>query len=268
MGCPICSILSIQYPYLTPEQQLTPQMEAKLSEECQRVVDAVKLARTKLIVIRDRGIDISNAEGLLKKAKSPLRDRNYELAKDYVNLCMDEIEQIERYKSSQEEKSLLEDQLNELKEELEKKHNLVEGYLDRLQRLGADFANYKRWHEIDKTEAIKVSNEQLFLNFLEVIDNFERAFDAGKGSGDEEGLREGFEKILKHFLMVLEREGVERIEPEDDLFDPYVHEAVEHEESDKYTDSMVIEILRKGYRYGDKVIRPVQVKVGRPKDEN
>ena len=125
-------------------------------------------------------------------------------------------------------------------------------------RLMADFQNYKRRTEKEKNDIYAFANEKIVSELLNVIDNFERALDAGD-SGDS--FVEGMNLIFKQLQGVLEKAGVVEIEALGQDFDPNFHHAVLTEDSTEYESGKVTAVLQKGYLLNNKVIRPSMVKV-------
>ncbi len=125
-------------------------------------------------------------------------------------------------------------------------------------RLRADFENYRKHLEKEKTAFIRLSNEQLIAQLLEVLDNFERALPLIK----EEKASEGINMIYKQLEKILVDNGLRRIDAAGKKIDPFYHEALLHEESDK-EDGTIIEELQKGYMLKDKVIRHSKVKIAK-----
>ncbi|MDR2087940.1 MAG: nucleotide exchange factor GrpE [Clostridiales Family XIII bacterium] len=128
-------------------------------------------------------------------------------------------------------------------------------------RLAADFQNYKRRVEKEKSEVYAYANEKIAIDILGVIDNFERALEAGGAEGREESFAKGMELIFKQLLDILSKNGVEEIQSLGEVFDPAVHHAVMMEETKEYESGRVSAVLGKGYRLKDRVIRPAMVKV-------
>ena len=131
-------------------------------------------------------------------------------------------------------------------------------------RLAADFQNYKRRTEKERFERYSEGKKDFANDLLPVLDNFDRAIaqDAEIASDDhDKAVIEGMTMILKQFQGALEKNGVVEIEALGTDFDPNLHHAVVMEPSDKYESQKVSEVLQKGYRIGEKVIRPSMVKV-------
>lgn len=134
---------------------------------------------------------------------------------------------------------------------------------DRLVRISADFENYKKRVEREKTEFIKYANEELIKDFLSVIDNLERAMDHAKKDADAQGLIQGVEMILKQFKDLLAKYGVREIKALKEPFDPNLHEAMMHEVVDDHDENIVIDEFQKGYILKDRLLRPSMVKVSK-----
>jgi molecular chaperone GrpE len=135
-----------------------------------------------------------------------------------------------------------------------------EGSEMQLLRLAAEFDNYKKRMERERSLARAYANEGLLERLLPVVDNLERAL-AAAGGGAAEGLVEGVELTLRELLEVLRREGVEPIDAEGLAFDPTVHEAVLTQPSDDLPEGSVISQVEKGYQYKDRILRPAKVVV-------
>jgi len=140
-------------------------------------------------------------------------------------------------------------------------------YLEGWQRARADFANYKRRVEKEQIEAYQNAAARVLGRFLEVLDDFDRAMqDKPADDSDPATLARwaaGVGLIQRKLQAILDAEGVETIQAEGETFDPKLHEAITHEESDSHAPGQVIGVVRQGYRLGDRVIRPAMVRVAR-----
>ena len=125
-------------------------------------------------------------------------------------------------------------------------------------RLMADFQNFKRRTEKEKSDIYAFANEKIVSELLNVIDNFERALALGQ-EGDS--FVEGMNLIFKQLQGVLEKAGVKEIEALGQEFDPNFHNAVMMEDTDEFESGKVSCVLQKGYTLNNKVIRPSMVKV-------
>ena len=125
-------------------------------------------------------------------------------------------------------------------------------------RLMADFQNFKRRVEKEKSDIYAYANEKLVSQLLDVIDNFERALLHEEA---DDSCVEGMKMIFKQLTGVLEKAGLEEINALGEDFDPNFHNAVMTEDNDDYDSGKVTEVMQKGYLLNKKVIRPSMVKV-------
>lgn len=126
-------------------------------------------------------------------------------------------------------------------------------------RLMADFQNFKRRSEKQRSEIHAFANEKIVAKLLEVMDNFERAL--SHDAGDAPGFKEGMELIFVQLKDVLTASGVSEIETKDAVFDPNFHNAVMMEDTDETESGKISAVLQKGYILNGKVVRPSMVKV-------
>jgi molecular chaperone GrpE len=129
---------------------------------------------------------------------------------------------------------------------------------DALLRRRADFENYRRRVERDRGAAAVEAEAGILRQVLGTVDNLERALAA---SGHDSGLREGVALTLRELLSLLDSLGVAVIAPLGERFDPALHQAILHEPAEGFEAGTVAEVLRKGYRYKDRLLRPALVKV-------
>jgi molecular chaperone GrpE len=137
-------------------------------------------------------------------------------------------------------------------------------HLDDLKRLAAEFDNYRKRVARDQEALVARSNERLVQELLPVLDDLERALEAA-AEHEEAKLEEGVRLVHRNLASLLEREGVAEIET-DGHFDPHVHEALLSQPSDKEEGS-VLDVVQKGYRLGDRVVRPARVVVAAAQTE-
>ncbi len=137
-------------------------------------------------------------------------------------------------------------------------------YLDGWQRARAELANARRRFEKERSEASQYASAELIRKLLPVCDDFERALAAIPQELRNEGWIEGILLIHRKLQTVLESAGVQPIAVQPgDAFDPAVHEAVTHEETEGYSSGAVIAETQKGYRLGQNVLRPALVRVAK-----
>ncbi len=131
-------------------------------------------------------------------------------------------------------------------------------------RAKADLENYRKRAQRDRQQIIKRANEALVLDLLNVLDNFERGLASANGlEGQAKHFHDGIEMTYHDLLRVLSEYGLERIDARGEQFDPYYHEAVSTEHNPDLPDNEITEVMREGYNYQGKVIRPSMVKVNK-----
>jgi molecular chaperone GrpE len=136
---------------------------------------------------------------------------------------------------------------------------------DRLLRLQAEFDNYRKRMDRERRDLGDHFAAELLAEFLPVLDDVERAQRAADASADPvlASHRQGLDLIQKQFLELLKRRNVSPIEAEGADFDPNVHQAVIHEPSDEHREGEVMQELQRGYKLGDRLLRPAMVKVAK-----
>ena len=154
--------------------------------------------------------------------------------------------------------------VEKLKAQLEEKTRESSEYFDKWIRLQAEFENYKKRIQKEKTDQMKFGNETLLRAFLPVFDNLERAIEHGKSSKEAAPLLAGVEITLKQFLNTLEQFGVKPILAVGEVFDPEKHEAVSQMESD-FESNRVVSEVQKGYFFHERLLRPAKVIVSKAK---
>jgi molecular chaperone GrpE len=151
--------------------------------------------------------------------------------------------------------------LGTLQTELEQLQAQASEYLDGWQRARAEFANYRKRMEVEREELRRSSNEALLLKLLPVVDDFERAFQTLPEDLADTPWVNGITMILRKLQSVLETENVTPIQTAGQPFDPQWHQAILQEETTEHPDGYVTEEMQRGYRLGDRVLRPSMVKV-------
>ena len=165
------------------------------------------------------------------------------------------------------EEPKLETEVDLLKERLAKSEEQAKELEDRLLRLAAEFDNYRKRTAKEFSYLVKNANENLTLQLLNTLDNFERALNSAKTSNDYENFHKGVELIYSHMKDILTKEGLKEIQAIGKPFDPNFHEAVTQAESDEYDEGIVMEEMSKGYMLNDRLLRASKVVVskGKPK---
>ena len=155
------------------------------------------------------------------------------------------------------------DPMAELKSQLESANAKAAEYLDGWQRARADFVNYKKRIEREQAELSQNMAASVLTRILPALDDFDLAMKKAPADGDGAKWAEGIALVQRKLNAILENEGIKPIEAEGQPFDPNVHEAVVHEETEAHPEGHVIEVLRRGYKLGDRVLRPALVKVAK-----
>ncbi len=150
-----------------------------------------------------------------------------------------------------------------LQHELEQTKAQSQEYLEGWQRARAEFANYKKRVARDQEDARLRIAANTLSKYLGVIDDLERALKERPEDGEAAAWAEGIELIYRKMYGVLETEGVEVIDAEGEHFDPTLHEAISHDESEDHEEGDVIEVVQPGYRLGERVLRPAMVRVAK-----
>ena len=142
-------------------------------------------------------------------------------------------------------------EIEQLKKDLEKSEGEVQEYISLSQRLQADFENFKKIQDKRNKDLLKFANENIIKEFLDCYEDFGRALN----TENDEDLRNGIELIYNKFSDVLKKEGVEEIPAKGEKFDLNKHEALMVQDSPDVENGYVIEELMKGYMYKDKVLK-------------
>lgn len=147
------------------------------------------------------------------------------------------------------------------KEKKDKKDEKIEELADRLTRQMAEFDNFRKRTEREKSQMYEIGAKDIIEKILPVIDNFERGLAAVPEESKEDPFVEGMEKIYKQIMTTLEGVGVKPIEAVGQEFNPDFHNAVMHVEDEEAGENIITEEFQKGYMYHDSVVRHSMVKV-------
>jgi len=151
------------------------------------------------------------------------------------------------------------DELEEAQDRIEELEAENEQLRSRALRIQADMENYKKRTERERMDSIKFANKSVFLQLLDVLDNFDRALTAVTDPKDNFAI--GVQMIQKQLLDVLSQNGVEEINAVGRQFDPYLDEALAQEPTSEHEENTIIEVFMKGYRYQGNLLRATKVKV-------
>jgi len=156
------------------------------------------------------------------------------------------------------QQALAED-IKTLQQALAEEKEKAERYLANWQRSQADLQNYTKRAEQEESETIECANRMLILDLLPILDDFERALASLPVELDGQNWTEGIKLIYNKLKTVLETQGLAEIKAKGEYFDPYFHEAAGQLEGEE---GIIIEELRKGYKFKDRLLRPSMVMVG------
>ena len=147
------------------------------------------------------------------------------------------------------------------KNKKDKKDEMIEELTDRVARQMAEFDNFRKRTDKEKSQMYEIGAKDVIEKILPVVDNFERGLNAVPEDSKEDPIAQGMEKIYKQLMTVLEGLDVKPIEAVGNEFNPDFHNAVMHEENEEYGENIVTEEFQKGYTYRDSVVRHSMVKV-------
>ena len=204
-----------------------------------------------------------------KKSQEDMVKEAVEEAKKEAEASKDEAEEAKTEEVSEEQEAETEDQTEEKaskkffgkKDKKDKMDEKIEELTDRLTRQMAEFDNFRKRTEKEKSQMYEVGAKDIIEKILPVVDNFERGLDAVKEEDKEDPFVQGMEKVYKHLLTTLEGIEVKPIEAVGQPFDPNFHNAVMHVEDENFGENIVAEEFQKGYTYRDSVVRHSMVKV-------
>ena len=132
---------------------------------------------------------------------------------------------------------------------------------DKLKRSMAEFDNYRKRTDKEKSAMYEIGAKDVIEKILPIVDNFERGLNSIPEDAKGSAFADGMEKIYKQFVKTLDDMGVKPIEAVGKPFDPNFHNAVMHSEDENLGENVITNVFAKGYKIGDKVIRPAMVAV-------
>ncbi|QBG48800.1 nucleotide exchange factor GrpE [Verrucomicrobia bacterium S94] len=136
-----------------------------------------------------------------------------------------------------------------------------ESLRDQFVRLQADFANFRNRTQRERVELYQRANEDLLLEILPVLDHYEMGLKTAEKHDADKAVVDGFKMVYDQFRNVLKKFNLEPIDAVGQEFDPHKHEALTHMPSEKYAEGICSEQVRRGYMFGDKLLRAAQVVV-------
>ena len=150
----------------------------------------------------------------------------------------------------------------QVEEEIEKIKEEAREFKDKYFRALAEIENTRKRLQKEKIESQSFAIQDVVLDFLHPLDHFEKALDASENASDDvKHWAVGFRMILQQLKDVIQDNGVISFEAIGEAFDPHLHEAIETEETEEFSEGTILQEFTKGYKMGSRVIRPAKVKV-------
>lgn len=212
-------------------------------------------------------IEIENemAEAAAEAEKAEARETESEISDIGEDIAADEAEKSDEAESTvneeQEKTNESEEAAAEAEEKPDKKDQKIAELNDRYVRLFAEFDNFRKRSEAEKSGMFAEGERTVLLKILPLIDNFERALSTIPENEKGTAFADGIEKVYRAFADQLKSLGVTEIEALGKEFDANLHNAVMHIEDEEQGENIIVEEFQKGYMFGDKVLRYSMVKV-------
>ena len=185
-------------------------------------------------------------------------DANTEEVNEETSSKEEHIHEMPEHKEDEKIDAMKKEKKKSKKEKLKEE---LDEMTDKYTRLFAEFQNFRSRNEKEKIQNYEMGEKNIIEKLLPIVDNFERGIEALSEEELKSPVGEGMNLIYKQLADALKDMGVEEIEAEGKEFDPELHNAVMHEENDEYDENVIIEVLQKGYKFHDTVIRHSLVKV-------
>ena len=170
-------------------------------------------------------------------------------------------------KKTKEAKTVKAKELKKLHEQIEALQKEKEELFDKLQRVGADYANFQKRSPKQISEAIAYEKEKIIKSILPAMDNFEHTLQNAHASEDKDVILKGVKIIYDQMLDILKSHDTQQIKALDEKFDPSQHEAMLQQEDKEKEDGIVLQEFLKGYKLNDRIIRPSKVVVNKLTEE-
>jgi molecular chaperone GrpE len=219
-------------------------------------------------------VDLKSTKGVTmnnEKSTNNAKDNNQINSKKNTGNNVDDFHKDSKKESNKKNK---EDSMTAIIDDLKNKNTEL---TQTVQYVQAEFENYKKRQERDYELKIKLASNDIIAKLIPILDDFDHSIahmkkvienetclveDIPKANNDIQNMINGFEMIKSNLLKTLQKEGLQEINPINEKFDPYTHEAVMQQESDK--ESMtILEVFQKGYKLNEKIIRHAKVKVAK-----
>ena len=195
--------------------------------------------------------------------KNPFKNSGAEVDTEDIKVdeCSDTVEEKDTMETKESETENIEEKIQDeisVKNEWQEKYEKLN---DQYIRLAADFDNFRKRQAQERESLLKYGAESTVTKLLEVMDNFDRGLKAIETVEDCDKVKECYNLAYKNFNDVMNKIGLETIKAEGEEFDPNLHEAVMQTPSAEHPENTIITELQKGYKLGDKVLRPTLVNV-------
>ena len=190
-----------------------------------------------------------------KRAAAEAEGNVEEVAEEASEECEEEVTEETSEENSSEKKFFGK------KNKKDKKDEKIEELTDKVVRQMAEFDNFRKRTEKEKSQMYEIGAKDIIEKILPVIDNFERGLSVVPEDKKEDSFVQGMEMIYKQLMTTLESAGVKAIEAVGQEFNPDFHNAVMHVEDDEVSENIVVEEFQKGYMYRETVVRYSMVKV-------
>lgn len=222
------------------------------------------------------GIDevLNQVEEAYKTPKEPKEEKKANTVEEQEHPIEEEdgslTEEAEETKESEETKEdeaesdedgETEDESDGKADKKDKKDVLIQELNDKVMRQMAEFENFRKRTEKEKTQMFDMGAKAIIEKILPIVDNFERGLASVPEDSESDSFAEGMKMIYKQMTTALEQAGLEPIEAVGTTFDPEIHNAVMHIDDEAYGENEVVEEMQKGYKYHDTVVRHSMVKV-------
>jgi molecular chaperone GrpE len=178
---------------------------------------------------------------------------------------VDELKEAYRHRGHGKKARAAERPEKKLEEQIRSAEEEAKKHYDKLLRVMAEFENFKKRIQKEKTEHLQYSNEKLLADLLPVLDDFDRVLDHVPEDAPKEvqAIAQGVELVRKNMMTALEKYGLKEIEAMERPFDPAIHEAVATGTSEELGPDTVMDVHRKGYMLNDRLLRPAMVTVAK-----
>ena len=197
----------------------------------------------------------------VEEAKKAAKEQQTEMEETSEEVTDEELAEEKDSEAGEDGAEKKDKKLFKRKPKKDKKDEQIEELTDRLTRQMAEFDNFRKRTEREKSQMYEIGAKDIIEKILPVIDNFERGLAAVPEESKEDPFVEGMEKIYKQIMTTLEGVGVKPIEAVGQEFNPDFHNAVMHVEDEEAGENIITEEFQKGYMYHDSVVRHSMVKV-------